>query len=83
MAADDATPAPKGDGEKPEEHSVDPKVLELLVCPQTRTTLSYKKDAQALVSPRPKLAYSIVNGVPIMVASEARELDDHDPLLKR
>lgn len=63
--------------------TVDPRVLEVLVCPETRNPLHFHKDAHVLVSPRPRLAYKILNGVPIMVASEASALDDDDPLLKR
>lgn len=53
---------------------VDRKLLELLVCPVTRTTLEYDADAQELVSRAAKLAYPIRNGIPIMLPEEAREL---------
>ena len=52
-----------------------PKTLEVLICPQTRTRLEYDKEKQELVSKAAKLAYPIRNGVPIMLVSEARELD--------
>lgn len=55
---------------------VDRKLLELLVCPVTRTTLEYDADAQELVSRAAKLAYPIRNGIPIMLPEEARELAD-------
>jgi len=55
--------------------SVDPKLLEILVCPLTKTTLSYDADAQELISKQAKLAYPIRDGIPIMLVDEARELD--------
>lgn len=51
-----------------------PKTLEVLICPQTRTRLEYDREKQELVSKAAKLAYPIRNGVPIMLVSEAREL---------
>ena len=54
---------------------VDPKLLEVLVCPLTKTTLRYDKDAQELISEQAKLAYPIRDGIPIMLVDEARELD--------
>lgn len=56
--------------------SVDPKLLELLVCPLTRTTLSYDAARQELVSRAAKLAYPIRDGIPIMLPEEARPLDE-------
>ena len=55
--------------------SVDPKLLEILVCPVTKTTLRYDKDAQELISEQAKLAYPIRDGIPIMLVDEARELE--------
>jgi uncharacterized protein YbaR (Trm112 family) len=52
----------------------DPKLLEILVCPVTRTRLVYDADAQELISRAAGLAYPIRDGIPIMLASEAREL---------
>ncbi|WP_332060688.1 Trm112 family protein [Bartonella sp. CB74] len=52
----------------------DPKMLELLVCPMTGGTLSLNQKTQELISLKAKLAYPIRNGVPIMLASEARPL---------
>ncbi len=57
-------------------HPVDPKLLEILVCPLTKQTLKYDAEAQELVSPKARLAYSIRDGVPIMLVDEARELPD-------
>lgn len=54
---------------------VDPKLLEVLVCPLTKTTLRYDKEAQELISEQAKLAYPIRDGIPIMLVDEARELD--------
>ena len=55
---------------------VDPKLLELLVCPPTKGRLSYDAAANELVSERAKLAYPIRDGIPIMLISEAREIKD-------
>ena len=54
----------------------DPKVLEILVCPVTKGPLRYDRDKQELVSLQAGLAYPIRNGMPIMLAGEARELSD-------
>jgi uncharacterized protein YbaR (Trm112 family) len=56
----------------------DPKLLEILVCPLTKTTLRYDRDRQELVSKAAGLAYPIRGGVPIMLAGEARELTDEE-----
>ena len=53
---------------------VDPKLLEVLVCPQTRKALRYDKQRQELVSDAARLAYPVRDGVPIMLIDEAREL---------
>ncbi len=53
---------------------VDPKLLEVLVCPQTRTSLRYDRERQELISERARLAYPVRDGVPIMLIDEAREL---------
>lgn len=55
---------------------VDPKLLELLVCPLTKGRLSYDAQAGELVSEKAKLAYPIRDGIPIMLISEAREIKD-------
>ena len=54
----------------------DPRLLELLICPVTRSPLSYDREAQELVSKRAGLAYPIRDGLPIMLESEARILDE-------
>jgi uncharacterized protein YbaR (Trm112 family) len=56
----------------------DPKLLEILVCPLTKTTLRYDREKQELVSKAAGLAYPIRGGVPIMLAGEARELTEED-----
>lgn len=55
--------------------SVDPRLLEVLVCPVTRGRLTYDRARQELVSKNAKLAFPIRDGVPIMLAEEARKLD--------
>ena len=54
---------------------VDAKLLEILVCPLTKTTLEYDAGKQELISRAAKLAYPIRDGVPIMLPDEARPLD--------
>ncbi len=55
---------------------LDPKMLELVVCPQTKSTLEYDEKAQELISRKAKLAYPVRDGVPILLISEARTLDE-------
>jgi len=55
---------------------VDPRLLEVLVCPVTRGPLVYDRDKAELVSKGARLAYSIRDGVPIMLPEEARELGE-------
>jgi len=55
---------------------VDPRLLEVLVCPVTRGTLEYDRDKAELVSRSAKLAFPIRDGVPIMLPEEARKLED-------
>lgn len=55
---------------------IDPKLLELLVCPLTKTTLVYDEAAQELISRAAKLAYPIRDGIPIMLPEEARKLEE-------
>ncbi len=58
------------------ERGIDPKLLELLVCPVTKSTLDYDAVHQELVSRPARLAYPIRDGIPIMLPEEARRLDD-------
>ena len=55
---------------------IDPRLLEILVCPLTKTTLEYDAAAQELISRVGRLAYPIRDGIPIMLPEEARPLDD-------
>jgi hypothetical protein len=54
----------------------DPRLLEILVCPLTKTALVYDRERGELVSKAAGLAYPIRNGIPIMLPGEARELSD-------
>jgi uncharacterized protein YbaR (Trm112 family) len=59
-------------------NTVDPKLLELLVCPLTKTRLIYDAAAQELISTTAGLAFPIRNGVPLMIEDAARQLTDDD-----
>ncbi len=56
---------------------VDPKLLEILVCPLTKGPLRYDRERQELISDKAGLAFPIRDGIPIMLADEAREIDAH------
>ena len=58
--------------------NTDPKLLEILVCPLTKTTLRYDQEKQELVSRAAGLAYPIRGGVPVMLPGEARQLSDEE-----
>lgn len=58
--------------------TIDPKLLEILVCPLTKTVLEYDAGRQELVSRAAKLAYPIRDGIPIMLAEEARPLSEEE-----
>ncbi len=55
---------------------VDPKLLEILVCPLTKGVLRYDRERQELISEQAGLAYPIRDGIPIMLVDEARSLDE-------
>ncbi len=55
---------------------LDPKLLEILVCPVTKGPLEYDREKQELISRKAKLAYPIRDGIPIMLQEEARKLED-------
>ncbi len=55
---------------------IDPRLLEILVCPLTKAPLSYDRQAQELISLEAGLAYPIRDGIPIMLVEEARSLDE-------
>ncbi len=57
---------------------VDPKLLEILVCPLTKGPLRFDRERQELISDRAKLAYPIRDGIPIMLVDEARTLDENE-----
>ena len=61
---------------KTEPSALDPKLLEILVCPVSRGPLEYDREAKELISQQARLAYPIREGVPIMLPEEARALDD-------
>ena len=54
----------------------DTKLLEMLVCPQTRTNLQYDIGKQELISTAARLAYPVRDGIPILLSTEARQLED-------
>lgn len=58
--------------------SIDRRLLEILVCPLTKSTLDYDHSKQELISRKAGLAYPIRNGVPLMTAEAARTLDDDE-----
>ncbi|MDD9876662.1 MAG: Trm112 family protein [Magnetovibrio sp.] len=58
------------------EREVDPKLLEILVCPLTKQPLEYDAANQELISHKAELAFPIRDGIPIMLADEARKLND-------
>jgi hypothetical protein len=60
-----------------DKNRVEPKLLEILVCPLTKGPLEYDPDAQELISRAAGLAYPIRDGIPIMLPDEARALDDN------
>lgn len=68
----DEEAVPEGAAHKP----IDRKLLELLVCPLTKTTLEYDAEKQELISRAAKLAYPVRDGIPIMLPDEARKLED-------
>lgn len=56
---------------------VDPKLLEILVCPLTKGMLTFNESTQELISQKAQLAYPIRGGIPIMLTGEARQLKDN------
>lgn len=58
--------------------TVDPRLLEILVCPLTHALLRYDAEKQELISDQARLAYPVRDGIPIMLPDEARALDDHE-----
>jgi uncharacterized protein len=77
MPADAADPAPDAPAASPAPGAppVDPRLLEILVCPVTKGPLEYDRAASELISRAAGLAYPIRDGIPIMLPDEARPLD--------
>lgn len=67
------------DADSPFAPDVDPRLLEILVCPVTHGSLDYDRARGELVSRKARLAFPIRDGVPIMLVEEARELDALPP----
>jgi len=66
--------------EAPARHApIDPKLLEILVCPLTKGPLRYDAEAGELISDQAGLAFPIRDGIPIMLVDEARRLDERKP----
>ena len=63
--------------DRPIKSELDPKLLEILVCPMTKSLLRYDRAVQELISDQAGLAFPIRNGVPIMLVDEARVLSDN------
>ena len=63
------------EGEERNGTALDPKLLELLVCPLTKGALRWDSENSELISKSAKLAYPVRDGIPIMLPSEARPLD--------
>lgn len=59
------------------------KMMQLLVCPLTKQSLKFDKERQELVSASARLAYPVRGGIPILLPSEARRLDDDEMKKKR
>ncbi|MBV9654412.1 MAG: Trm112 family protein [Acetobacteraceae bacterium] len=68
-------PEPVPDAQTPRPVAIDPKLLEILVCPVTKGPLEYDRAANELISRKAGLAYPIRDGIPIMLPEEARALD--------
>lgn len=66
----------KNSGEREAGREVDPKLLEILVCPLTKGALEYDRARRELISREARLAYPIRDGIPIMLPDEARALED-------
>jgi hypothetical protein len=75
--SDDTDPAVEGE---PAEGAIDPRLLDLLVCPLTKQTLHYDRARNELVSEAAGLAYPIRDGIPIMLVDEARTLGEDEAI---
>jgi uncharacterized protein YbaR (Trm112 family) len=74
MDDDKTLPVPTGEPREPTR--IDPRLLEILVCPLTRSTLEYDAANQELISRAARLAYPIRDGIPIMLPDEARRIEE-------
>jgi hypothetical protein len=63
-------------GEPKRQAPIDPRLLEILVCPLTKGPLDYDRDANELISRKAGLAYPVRDGIPIMLPEEARKLEE-------
>ena len=63
---------------QPASHKIDPRLLEILVCPLTKSTLEYDAVANELIIRKSGLAYPVRDGIPIMLPDEARALNEAD-----
>ena len=70
--------APHAAPPPPSAPAIDPKLLEILVCPLTKTSLRYVAERAELVSRAARLAYPIRDGIPVMLEDEARHLTDDE-----
>lgn len=68
----------ENEGANMSDQKIDPRLLEILVCPQTKGPLVYDREKSELLSKKAGLAYPIRDGVPIMLIDEARALDDDE-----
>ncbi len=57
---------------------MDPKLLEILVCPVTKGPLIWDKEKQELISRSARLAYPVKDGIPVLLEDEARRLEQHE-----
>jgi uncharacterized protein YbaR (Trm112 family) len=74
------TPKPAPDENAIPVSPVDPKLLDILVCPLTKSTLRYDRKRQELISDQAGLAYPIRDGIPIMLVDEARTLGEDEAI---
>jgi uncharacterized protein YbaR (Trm112 family) len=72
----EADPTPTPISTRTPQPAVDPRLLEVLVCPLTKGPLEYDRDAGELISRKAGLAYPVRDGIPIMLPEEARALED-------
>ena len=76
------TDEPASDASSPSQprSAVDPKLLDILVCPATKSPLRYDRERQELISDQAGLAYPIKDGIPIMLVDEARTLGEDEAI---